>query len=93
LPACEKFVIDPSMRNLSLTEGAEVGVCTGVVGTLWGVRDFLIDKYRFCPPENVTVLDATKVLIAFHTSRSKRPQLDDVRLEALLAFKSKWPCK
>ncbi len=69
----------------------ERGVCLGTVETILVLHRPLRSAYRFCPPGQITLLEAvrTVVTLADKTKDYGRPFHEF----AIEAFQTRWPCK
>ena len=91
LPACRKA----AHGDIDLDEPVfDLGVCTGIVSATLGFgRSSLVDqRYRVCPPEGATTVKALWIVVDF---LERRPDLlhQDLRVSALAALTTAWPCK
>ncbi|HEX2552546.1 MAG TPA: Rap1a/Tai family immunity protein [Microvirga sp.] len=88
LPACRLYVAQAARGDRLRLER---GVCIGTVETVLLLHRPLRAAYRFCPPRQVTLLDAMRIVVAFaDRDREAERSLHEVAIEA---FQDKWPCQ
>jgi hypothetical protein len=88
LPACRLYV-QQGIKGERLR--LERGVCIGTVETVLLLHRPLRSAYRFCPPGQITLLEAVKTVVAFaETTKDDDRPFHEFALEA---FQIKWPCK
>ncbi len=88
LPACRLYVQHAAQgQRLRL----ERGVCIGTVETVLLLHRPLRSTFRFCPPREVTLLDAMRTVAMFADINKDydRPLYEF----AIEAFQHRWPCK
>ena len=87
LPACRLYVQE-GVRGQQLR--FERGVCVGTVETVLLLHRPLRSFYRFCPPGQITLLEAVKTVVTFAATNKEldRP-LHELAIEA---FQQRWPC-
>lgn len=88
LPACRLYVQQGAGgQRLRL----ERGVCIGTVETVLVLHRPLRSSFRFCPPREVTLLDAVQTVVTFADGNkdTDRP-LHEFAIEA---FQTRWPCQ
>jgi hypothetical protein len=87
LPACRLYVQE-EVRGQQLR--FERGVCIGTVETVLLLHRPLRSLYRFCPPSQITLLEAVKTVVTFAGINKEldRP-LHELAIEA---FQQRWPC-
>lgn len=87
LPACRLYVQEEDRgQRLRL----ERGVCIGTIETVLLLHRPLRSFYRFCPADQITLLEAVKTVVTF-AERNK--ELDRPLHEfAIEAFQQRWPC-
>ena len=87
LPACRLY-LQSEIRGSRLL--LERGVCLGTVETVLRLHRELSAAAPFCPPPQVTLETAVRVVAEFAQSRQ---DLDRPLVElALQAYRQKWPC-
>ncbi len=88
LPACRLYVQQAAQgQRLRL----ERGVCLGTVETVLLLHRPLRSFYRFCPPSQVTLLEAVRTVVTFaETNKDFDRPLHEFAIEA---YQNKWPCK
>lgn len=89
LGPCKNAAERPSKTNA--TDGL-AGICTGAISTLLDLHEFFDGEFSFCPPNNATAEQATRVVVKY---LELTPELldRDLRLLAIVAMRTAWPCK
>jgi hypothetical protein len=73
-------------------EIASATYCVGAVTALVGVAPFLLPRYRFCFPDDVTTGEAVQVVVVYLESTLSRLH-EDFRQLAIDAMRQAWPCR
>ena len=88
LPACRLYV-QQGVKGDRLR--LERGVCLGIVETVLLLHRPLRSAYRFCPPGQMTLLEAMRTVAGFaESSKDFDRPLHEFAIEA---FQTRWPCK
>jgi hypothetical protein len=87
LPACRLY-LQSEVRGSRLL--LERGVCLGTIETVLRMHRELSASAPFCPPGQVTLETAVRVVVDFAQARQdlERPLAE----LALAAYRQKWPC-
>jgi hypothetical protein len=87
LPACRLYLQSEARGSRLLLER---GVCLGTVETVLRVQRNFTAAVSFCPPPQISLESAVRVVVEFAQTRSdlERP-LADIALEA---YRQAWPC-
>jgi hypothetical protein len=87
LQACRLYVQD-EVRGQRLR--LERGVCIGTIETVLLLQRPLRAFYRFCPPGQLTLLEAVRTVVNFSAANKDLDrQLHEFAIEA---FQQRWPC-
>ena len=86
LPACRLY-LQSEVRGSRLL--LERGVCLGTIETVLRMHNNLSASVSFCPPPQVTLETATRVVVDFARSQQLQRPLMELALEA---YRQKWPC-
>jgi hypothetical protein len=87
LPACRLYLQSETRGSRLLLER---GVCLGTIEAVLRMNRLLSASASFCPPPQVTLETAVRVVVTFAQSRQdlERPLVE----LALEAYRQKWPC-
>ncbi|HZV06042.1 MAG TPA: Rap1a/Tai family immunity protein, partial [Gemmataceae bacterium] len=68
-----------------------VGICLGIVSSIFGVGHWMDQERVFCPPPGANNKQALQIVVK---RMEDRPQLmdGDLRILALIWFQEIWPC-
>jgi hypothetical protein len=84
LDACKEKPSEPRFRQ---------GICLGQIQMLYllGFSDRLGSQAKYCPPDDVTIIQARKVIIKYIDDRPEQLHKPFVFL-AIEALRQAWPC-
>jgi hypothetical protein len=85
LPHCKAFLVE---ERYSDTAGAK---CFGILSTLGYIKQALIPRFRFCAPDELSGVQAGRVVIKFLEEHAEELHRD-FRFLALAALRNQWPC-
>ena len=88
LPRCQLVVRGPHTDR----EIVSATYCVAAVNGIAGVAPFLLPRYRFCLPDDVTAGEAVQVVVAYLESSLSRLH-EDFRQLAIAAMRQAWPCR
>ncbi len=87
LPGCHAIVTD----QLAVSP-LKAGICGGSIKQLLYLAHALPRRYRICPPSDVTLEQAARVVVQYVPPRSPRLS-EPFYLLAMEALSSSWPCR
>ncbi len=85
VPACRAFLAAEPSPNAALA--LREGLCIGIVATVYADGSIYDDANSFCVPNNSSIKDAVRIVVAFSDEHSDL-QKEDLRDVAIVALKN-----